>query len=236
MSESVGRDDQEFRHDIVRRWAPIHYQDVHKSRFREDYISKIDFDGNWKTIGNWDTMENFPLPPAVYFSLVETHTHWFIIYGFYHPRDWSDIPFDDQHENDFEGYLAIIQKPNGILKKYYPYGIHVGMISVAHWDFYSNSNVLSGNRESIDGKIFYTNWSGMCCPSSFQESKGHGCYAWAGEEFFSEAGVRYYPSDTTTDPEEPGEPYYGSIGEVDVPYFLVNIFEPDGLWQEKSHL
>jgi hypothetical protein len=33
--------------------------------------------------------------------------HWYILYAFFHPQDWTDTPFDQEHENDLEGLLVI---------------------------------------------------------------------------------------------------------------------------------
>ena len=45
--------------------------------------------------------------------MVETCTHWFILYTFFHPRDWSSVwwPWHGhEHENDLEGYVAAVRK------------------------------------------------------------------------------------------------------------------------------
>ncbi|MFM9277658.1 hypothetical protein [Paenibacillus jiagnxiensis] len=94
------------------RWAPVHIQDTDSSDYDADYLSAIDFDGEWDTSNNW---ENQPadvnrLQGTAYYSIVETSTHWFIMYAFYHPRDWTDFLFFglDEHENDLEGELSRI--------------------------------------------------------------------------------------------------------------------------------
>jgi len=222
-----------FEYELARRWAPIHYHDIDPSGYRADYICKVNFDGDWKTIGNWDNMNRFPLISAVYFSVEESVTHWFIVYMFYHPRDWSDIPVGDEHENDAEGFLAIVQKPVGIEKEAFPFGFLTGMITIAHWWFYSYSNVLrSGRADNVDGKIYFARlFDGIERPTSFQEANGHGCKAWdARRNFPGNDGIRFYPWHWAA---EPGKPFYGKIGEIDAPYVLVDIFEPGGLWARR---
>ena len=50
---------------------------------------------------------------------------------FFHPRDWTDSSFDQEHENDMEGLLSIVRKDGT------PYGRLEGMVTVFHNDFYS---------------------------------------------------------------------------------------------------
>ena len=65
----------------------------------------------------------------VYYSVVETSTHWFIVYGLFHPRDWSNESLTQEHENDMERILAIVKKDNST------FGTLQGMITVAHEHF-----------------------------------------------------------------------------------------------------
>ncbi|BCJ48762.1 hypothetical protein Asp14428_02370 [Actinoplanes sp. NBRC 14428] len=99
------------RAQLALRWAPIHYQDVdatgsHALGGRSDYLTKVDFDGDLNGRNNWD---NAGQPGAsfaahVYYSVVETGSHWYLTYFFFHPRDWIDHPFfETEHENDGEG-------------------------------------------------------------------------------------------------------------------------------------
>ncbi len=222
-----------FNFEVAKRWAPIHYQDIDDDNHRADYISAVDFDGDWRTIGNWDNMNRYPLIPVVYFSVAETYTHWFVIYMFYHPRDWHDDRFGGgKHENDAEGLLTIIKKPYGIWRYYYPTGFYRGMVTIAHDDFWSYSNVLSSNREDIDGRVIFTGLRAgsttVLHPSTYQESEGHGCYAWNGRQFPGGDGLRYYPWHWAKEPRG-----YGKIGKVDAPYVLVDIFENGGLWDRR---
>ncbi|MFZ3048007.1 MAG: hypothetical protein WA151_18995 [Desulfatirhabdiaceae bacterium] len=33
--------------DLAYRWAPVHYQDTDSSDYDADYLSAVDFDGDW---------------------------------------------------------------------------------------------------------------------------------------------------------------------------------------------
>ncbi|MFG2040046.1 hypothetical protein [Dactylosporangium sp. NPDC048998] len=65
--------------DLAYRWAPVHYQDT-ASTYRADYLAPVDYDGDWNTLNNWNNLDAFAsgLTGTVYYSVVETGTHWFI--------------------------------------------------------------------------------------------------------------------------------------------------------------
>lgn len=256
-------DKDDLEEALVSRWAPIHYQSVGSRNPSADLLAAVDYDGSWDMRRKWRNLNNFPLVPHVYYSLVETRTHWYIIYAFYHPRDWDPlgIPFFE-HENDMEGCLMIVEKKEG-----FRYGYLHGMITVSHGNFwtYSLEGRLNGERQTrdgrpisaVDGAILATKLREVYHPALYQDPYGHGLWAWDGGPFrgeyleyrkrlttvmaglvakltfVSEAnqGVRYYPGETT---REPPYPYRAAIGQMDVPYKLVSLFEEGGLWQRRG--
>ena len=214
---------------LALRWAPIHYQDVdqtgsHALGGAADYITRYDFDGDLEGRNNWQHAGNaaYPLSAHAYYSVVETSTHWFIVYLFFHPRDWSDSFFDTEHENDAEGLLITVQRDGS------QYGVLKSAVTVAHKDFYSyapsGGNWTSGN-ESIDGTLPMASFNGDLHPVTAQEAKGHGLKARGGYDIVGD-GVVYYPSLTTT--EVPSGP-----DDRNVLYKLVDIFEPGGMWDQR---
>ena len=80
--------------ELALRWAPVHYQDTDSSDYDADFLTRIDYDAEWNTLNNWEHQDDNPATLAgwTYYSVVETETHWFLLYGFYHPRDWEDFP------------------------------------------------------------------------------------------------------------------------------------------------
>ena len=40
---------------LAARWAPIHYQDTDSSDYDADYLSTVDYDGDWNTLDNYPT-------------------------------------------------------------------------------------------------------------------------------------------------------------------------------------
>lgn len=87
---------------------------------RGDFITRIDFDGNWNGLDNWAASAKPPPPDfradraseaVVYYSVVETETHAFLFYMDFHPQDREPKCKDRScHENDFEGGLHLVRK------------------------------------------------------------------------------------------------------------------------------
>jgi hypothetical protein len=213
--------------DLVYRWAPVHYQDTDDSDADADYLTAVDFDGDWYTKNNWESQDDDVnrLIGTVYYSVVETGTHWYIVYSFYHPRDWTDYPdFGlDTHENDMEGALMIVRKDGTA------YGQLEGMVTVSHLDFYSFTppgSPLTDGDEDIDGTILMVTYDGVSRPTTFQEAKGHGIKAWNGSNFPGGDGVIYYPDRYTGEVPSHGNDRF-------VRYRLVDTFAPGGLWDHR---
>ncbi|EYF01050.1 Hypothetical protein CAP_8763 [Chondromyces apiculatus DSM 436] len=228
VSEPLGASSAAGRAALAKRWAPIHYQDVdrtgsHGLEGRGDYLTRVDFDGDWISTNNWDNTPSHPLLAHVYHTVVETSTHWYIIYTFFHPRDWTDTIFDTEHENDAEGVLLVVGRDGS------EYGQLLGSVTVAHKDFYSflpSGSPFTGNHESVDGTLSFASFEGVNHPITAQEAKGHGLKAWPSYDIDGD-GVKYFPSLTTA--EEPA-----SIYDNDVRYKLIDGFGPEGLWPRRQ--
>ncbi|MEU6084073.1 hypothetical protein [Streptomyces sp. NPDC047108] len=211
--------------ELAQRWAPVHYQDTADSNAAADYLSMVQYDGDWDTLNNQQSLATHQdrLSATVYYSVVETGTHWFITYGYYHPRDWKRF---GGHENDMEGVMEVVRKDGT------PYGTLEAMISQAHNHYYSyvpRGGTWTEGRESIDGELLTQPHEGNSHPTSFQEAKGHGAYRWDGEEFGGGDGIVYYPGP----PGVPGEvPENGN--DRSVQYQLVDFFAPGGLWDRRD--
>jgi hypothetical protein len=218
---------------LALRWAPIHYQDVdttgsHALAGKADYITRIDFDGDLNARNNWDRAAQSDVSFAAhgYYSVVETSTHWFITYLFFHPRDWTDHPFfETEHENDGEGLLLAIERDGS------DYGVLRGAVTVAHTNFYSyapaGSTWTSGN-EGIDGTLQLQSspHDAFTHPVTAQEAKGHGLKAYPQYNINGD-GVIYYPSTVAETPS--------SGNDRDVRYSLIDIFATGGLWAQRAN-
>ncbi|HEY1016431.1 MAG TPA: hypothetical protein VGE07_27220 [Herpetosiphonaceae bacterium] len=214
--------------DLAYRWAPVHFQDTDSSDYDADYITAVDYDGDWDAKNNWERQDDngAALKAKAYFSIVETATHWHIVYSFYHPRDWEDFlaGTDAEHENDLEGALVVVRKDGSA------FGAFEGMVTVAHSDFFSwtppGSPWRSG-RESIDGAVVMRSFDGVSRPTTFQEAKGHGLKAWNGGGFPGGDGVIYEPSLTVAEVPSGGN-------DSSARYQLIDVFAAGGLWAHRS--
>lgn len=213
--------------DLAYAHAPIHYQDTDSSNYRADYITRFDYDGNMVATDNWENLTKFPLAAYAYYSVVETCTHWFIAYGFFHPRDWTDSAADQEHENDMEGLLTIVRKDGT------PHGTLEGMITVYHLDFFSYTppgSPLRNGHENIDGTLTLQQYDGAWRPLTVQQAKGHGLKAFPYTSDFhgkpNEDGIINFPSRIRAE-----VPTSGNDRHVD--YMLIDLFVPGGLWQRQ---
>lgn len=238
--QTLEYNDEEFYFSLAYRWAPIHYQDTDSDQPKADYITKFDLDGNFDAIDNWDNVFTSDLSAYMYYSVVETSTHWFINYMSFHARDWDDAWFaEGEHENDSEGILQVIKKETNN-----KYGSFVCAITVAHeffhsyipegsnitinTDFYSNSGYIHtldkmdpNWRERYKGFIqFGADESGVSRPKTFQEAKTHAFLTYPSGDFQGspgQDGVIYYPSKTVAEiPVQSSSP-------VTAKYQLINL-------------
>ncbi len=222
-----------FYSDLAFHHAPINYQDVdrtgsHGLRGKADYITAYDFDGDLNAKNNWRNMtsSSYKKNAVVYYSVVETNTHFFITYAFFHARDWTDIWFlygIDEHENDLEGVLAIVEKDGS------EYGNALGIVTVFHSDFFSfktpGSELRNGNQD-IDGTLTSKEHNGVQRFETAAQAKGHGIKALSKLKPGGNDYVVYYPSKTRS--EEPSDIY-----DRKVHYTLINIFETGGMWEQR---
>jgi hypothetical protein len=219
--------------DLALRWAPIHYQDVdatgsHALGGRSDYITRVDFDGDLIGRNNWDNagQAGASFAAHAYYSVVETATHWYITYLFFHPRDWVDHPFfETEHENDGEGVLLAVEKDGST------YGTLRSAVTVAHTHFYSYTpagSTWTSGRENVDGtlRLQSSPHDPFQHPVTAQEAKGHGLKAYPQYNINGD-GIVYYPSTVAETPSN-GD-------DRDVRYALVDMFAPGGLWAQRNN-
>ena len=230
-SSELSATDAAERAQLALRWAPIHYQDVdqtgtHALGGAADYIAAYDFDGNLNARDNWDRAGNtaYPLRAHGYYSVVETSSHWFLVYTFFHPRDWTDYYFDTEHENDAEGVLIAVHRDGTT------YGKLKAAVTVAHTDFFSyvpSGGTWTSGGESTDGTLQLAALADGSHPVTAQEAKGHGLKARPYYDINGD-GVVYFPSLTTA--EVPSGP-----DDRNVLYKLVDVLATGGLWDQRGN-
>ena len=222
-----------FKAGLALRWAPVHYQDTdvtgsHGLKGKADYLTAINYDGDWSGTNNWNNLGNYAATGHGYYSVVETSTHWFITYAFFHPRDWTDniLAYNlDEHENDLEGLLAVVKKDGS------SYGALQAIVTVAHSDFYSfvpAGSPLQANQESIDGTAEPGKLQRRVAPRNGpRKPRAHGLKAWPYYKLNGD-GLKYFPNAATA-----GTPL--SADDRNVKYKLVDIFASGGLWDQRTN-
>jgi hypothetical protein len=158
---------------LARHWAPRFYQDTDSTEYKSEYLTKINFDGDYNSKNNWESMDAFSTVPAyVYYSVVESETHFFLGYYTFHPRDWcdSDDLFCGEHENDLEGVLLVVRNDGASGGM----GSLVAAFTEAHGQIYQYAYAggLTTGSDNIDGTLTLSGSH----PRFFIEAKGHGVF------------------------------------------------------------
>jgi lysophospholipase L1-like esterase len=234
---------------LAQYWAPVHFQDVDVTGNtaqggKSDYLTSYDYDGDLNALDNWDDVGTASLFAHMYYSVVETSSFSYIFYNFFHPRDWSDggisDPLEDidEHENDSEGALVIVQHDANT-----PMGDLKAVVTVAHTDFFSwvpSSSDFTGNKETVDGVLDEAvsphDADGHPRPFTGEQAKTHA--AWSAlstqggleGQFSNGDGVLYEPSPDNSTSEVPSGP-----NDRDVLYNLFDIFAPNSMWDQRTN-
>ena len=198
---------------IAARFAPV-FQQALGSSPRFDYVTRVDFDGDWRGDNNWDNAadEARTLGATVYFNVAESITHYFIHYAVFHPRDYkggnvrgvvlSQIlregatrhgDYDPTglaeaavlaHENDMEGALVVVEKAAGLF----------GSTRVAYVETLAHNQFL---QYQVERRLFGRSDTRVLVedehPVLYIEPKGHGIEAFHGGDQLEDAtGVVVY--------------------------------------------
>jgi hypothetical protein len=201
---------------LAYHYAPLIYQGAASD---QDYITAVDFDGDWIGSNNWENQPTGDLAAYVYYSVVETETHWFLFYSFFHPRDYTPEPCEESdgcHENDLESIQLLVVKDGS------PFGRLQAMETLAHGDIYlyvADPEVKAGFLP-VQGPVRFEGEQ----PIVYVETYGHGIY---GHPIPLEGGkVIYYAGEEAEAPQ--------GIEDDHVTYRLVSIYET--LWAHRNEI
>jgi len=184
-------DDNPYRR-LAEKWAPFIAQETWWQP-KADVPTRFDFDGDWTGDNNWENGDTGTSQAYVYYAAVETSTHWFLHYNFFHPRDYSDnCIFGTCHENDNEGVILTVRKDGS------EFGRLELMETLAHNNVYSFANEprIKKGAHNIDGKIEFKDGH----PIVFIEAGGHGAlgsdsshslYSASGDDFKTGTGMTF---------------------------------------------
>jgi hypothetical protein len=227
--------------ELAAEFAPKIWQDVADGPLNDpdlrrlDLLCAVDFDGDFDA---FDSVENAragddALHPVVYYDVVETETHAFIVYSLFHPVDWADFGTVD-HENDMEQLWLVVEKHADGTNS-----LRV-LHAQAHGELLAWSDDPPGGAYPVEaGGIAYDDGH----PTVFVEAHGHGpasCTHAGGLPYTeaidcdppsSEDFVIYTP-DPDAAPESIPEPDVSNGGLVESTYSLVDAH--DVLWPRRA--
>ncbi len=152
---------------LVEHYAPFIAQETWFNP-AADSIARFDFDGDFRGDNNWSNLGKGSTQAYVYYAVMETPTHWFLHYNFYHPRDYSDVcALGSCHENDNEGLILAVRKDGS------QFGKIEAMETLAHnlLFSYTNDERIQEGAQNLDGALALDNGSH---PMIFIEAGGHG--------------------------------------------------------------
>ena len=202
--------------ELAHHYAPVIHQGVASD---QDFITAVDFDGDWVGNNNWENQPTGDLSAYVYYSVVETKSHWFLFYALFHPRDYTRDPCEESngcHENDMESIQIIVAKDDT------PFGHLQAVETLAHSHIY-----LYVADRSVKGNFLKVkDWVRLegSHPIVYVEAYGHGIYAH--RKIFLPRVVIYRVGERAEVPE--------SFEDDDVSYQLVPIYET--LWMHRDEV
>ena len=168
---------------------------------RGDFITAVNYDGDWTCLNNWENLTRGDLGAVVYYSVQETDTHYYVGYYFYHPRDDAEI-WLDRHENDLEGVMLCVPKSaDGYLAPTMMYTQGHGNVFFCFADGTQPAAMQSGSNHG--GKlVLVTDRIGQeahrphlyICPNGTLTNQGHSVESAANHSTYwsvGSSGVRY---------------------------------------------
>ncbi len=202
--------------ELARHYAPVIHQGVASD---QDFITAVDFDGDWVGSNNWENQPTGDLSAHVYYSVAETETHWFLFYALFHPRDYTRDPCEKSegcHENDMESIQMVVAKDGT------PFGklLAVETLAHSHIYLYAADRSVAGSFLKIRGSVRLEGSH----PVVYVETYGHGIYAH--RKILLPHTVVYRVGERAEAPE--------SLKDDDVSYQLVSIY--DTLWTHRDEI
>lgn len=202
--------------ELARHYAPVIHQGAASD---QDFITAADFDGDWVGSNNWENQPTGDLSAHVYYSVIESETHWFLFYSLFHPRDYTEDPCEKSggcHENDLESIQVVLEKDGT------PFGRIVAMETLAHSHIYLYAVGYTAKKGALRVSSQVTLEDGH--PVVWVETYGHGIY---GKKLnLKPSEIVYRGCDAAEVPD--------SLDSTDACYLLVPIY--DTLWQHRGEL
>ena len=185
----------------------------------QDYLTAMDFDGDWVGNSNWKNQPEGDLTAVVYSSIIETETHYYLFYALFHPSDYTDDPCEESdgcHENDMESLEVVVTKDGT------RYGRLAALLTLAHSHMYlySFDPAVGRGALKLQGKATAEDDH----PIAWVETFGHGIYG--KPQILSPGKIIYRLGSDGARPAD--------IKDKGATYRLVSIY--DTLWQHRSEI
>ncbi|MFO8058454.1 MAG: hypothetical protein R6V10_14285 [bacterium] len=228
-----GQDKDGFYRDLAAYWSPDLWQDTWFYP-EADYITAFDGDGDWTGSNNLESLRAGRFEPYrayLYYAVMETRTHYLLIYEVFHPFDY-DHPLlqpigGTHHENDTEAIMVIVRKSSESR-----FGRFRGMQTHPHGytRYYAKDPRV---RLAVPKLLEKPSLRDGRHPEVYIQRGGHGPYALhAREQFFfirhgfaSDTGVVYRYKGEAGTPEGPDD--------RDAGYDLISVAGERGLWTRR---
>ncbi len=198
--ESAVKDGVIDHEEIAIHYAPQIDQAVNvllSAGGKGDFITAVDYDGDWSCLNNWENLTRGDLRAVVYWSVQETADRYYVGYYFYHPRDDAEV-WLDRHENDLEGIMLCIPKSDeGYLPPEMMYTQGHGNLFFYFANGKTAEDMLAGSRYGGE-MAFAANKPDRphiyICPNGTLKNQGHSVESAAGHSTYwsvGDSGVRY---------------------------------------------
>ncbi|MCW5963298.1 MAG: hypothetical protein KIT83_04605 [Bryobacterales bacterium] len=206
---------------IVEYYAPFIAQETWFNPMG-DALTRLDYDGDFQGDNNWTNLGEGSTQAYVYYAVMETETHWFLHYNFFHPRDYSDVCIGGTcHENDNEGLILAVRKDGS------RFGKAEVMQTLAHdilFTYSSDERIADGAHEVKAPLVMHEGSH----PMVFIEAGGHGVLGIADRTYsqFEHQVMDWLPGTTGITYSYKGlaeRPFHA--GATNVGYALLPIYE-----------
>ena len=202
--------------ELIHAYSPVITQGTASD---QDFITAVDFDGDWIGNNNWENQPGGDLSAHVYYSVIETGTHWFMFYSLFHPRDYTDEPCeksDGCHENDMESIQLVVRKDGT------SFGRLEAVETLAHQNIYLHpaDDSVTGNALDAGSEVKLEDGH----PVVNVETYGHGIY---GKRIILVPHTVVYRAGKQAEVPQ-------DLKDKDVAYRLVPIY--DTLWQHRDEI
>ncbi len=217
--------------EIAARWSPDVWQDTWYYP-EADYLAAFNGDGDWIGANNQESLAAGKFAPYrayVYYEVMETRTHYLVLYEFFHPYDydrkWMKAVPGAYHENDTEGIMLVLQKTGKgeefrlLMTKPHGYTRHY----ITDPSVKPKKPLSAGRPRFRDGTH----------PQIYIQQGGHGPYALGSraggvlkrKDFRGGTGVEYRYKAKAEEPKGPSD--------RDVGYDLILVSGDNGFWPRR---